>query len=132
MLADHTPVANIATADLPRARAFYEEVLGFRPVQELPEGGVVVYAGGTGNLLLYVSAYAGTNKATAVGFQLALADFDAEIAALRSAGVSFVTFDAPGMTWVDDVAVVGGGVGKGAWFRDPDGNTIGVTAGQMG
>ena len=91
-----------------------------------------MYAGGTGKLLLYVSAYAGTNKATAVGFQLSLADFDAEIAALRSAGVSFVTFDAPGMTWVDDVAVVGGGAGKGAWFRDPDGNTIGVTAGQMG
>jgi catechol 2,3-dioxygenase-like lactoylglutathione lyase family enzyme len=132
MLADHTPIANIATADLPRARAFYEDVLGFRPLRELPDGGVVVYAGGTGHLLLYVSAFAGTNKATSVGFELSLADFDAEIARLRSAGVTFDTFDAPGLTWVDGIAEVGGGAGKAAWFRDPDGNTIGVTAGAMG
>jgi catechol 2,3-dioxygenase-like lactoylglutathione lyase family enzyme len=132
MLADHTPVANIATSDLARARAFYEGVLGFRPVREMPQVGVVMYSGGTGNLLLYASPFAGTNKATAFGVELPLADFDAEIGALRAAGVSFDTFDAPGITWEDDVAVSGGGVGKAAWFRDPDGNTIGITAGEMG
>src|SRR4051794_14794328 len=132
MLADHTPIPNIATADLPRARAFYEGVLGFRPIRELPEGGVVVYAGGTGHLLLYVSEYAGTNKATSVGFELSLTEFDAETARLRSEGVTFDTFEAPGLSWTDGIAEVGGGAGKAAWFRDPDGNTISVTAGEMG
>jgi catechol 2,3-dioxygenase-like lactoylglutathione lyase family enzyme len=132
MIADYTPVANVSTSDLARARTFYETVLGFRPVEELPEVGVVKYSGGTGHLFLYKSAFAGTNKATAVGFNLPLEAFDDEVAALRTAGVVFDTFDAPGMTWDDGVAVATGGLGKAAWFRDPDGNILSLTAGSMG
>ena len=132
MLADYTPVANVATSDIAKARAFYEGVLGLKVTAEVGEGAVVVYSAGSGSLLLYVSQFAGTNKATSVGFQLPLEAFDGEVANLRAAGVPFVTFDAPGLTWNDDVAVSGGGSGKAAWFKDPDGNIIGVTAGEMG
>ena len=132
MLADYTPVANVATSDIAKARAFYEGVLGLKVLAEVGEGAVVVYSAGTGTLLLYVSQFAGTNKATSVGFQLPLEAFDSEIASLRAGGVTFVTFDAPGLTWDGDVAVSGGGAGKAAWFTDPDGNIIGVTAGEMG
>ena len=132
MLADYTPVANVATSDIGKARAFYEGVLGLKVMAEVGEGAVVVYSAGSGNLMLYVSEFAGTNKATSVGFQLPLDAFDGEIANLRSSGVTFVTFDAPGLTWDDGIAVSGGGAGKAAWFKDPDGNIIGVTAGEMG
>jgi catechol 2,3-dioxygenase-like lactoylglutathione lyase family enzyme len=130
MLADYPPVANVTTTNLARARAFYEGVLGFRPVSEVEAAGVVVYEGASGRLVLYVSQFAGTNKSTAVGFELPLDTFDAELAALRAAGVTFDTFDVPGIVWDGDVAVSGGG--KAAWFQDPDGNIIGLTAGEMG
>ena len=64
--------------------------------------------------------------------RLPLEVFDSEVAALREGGVTFDTFDVPGLTWDGDIAVSNGGQGKAAWFRDPDGNTIGLTAGQMG
>src|SRR3954451_1914944 len=132
MLADYTPVANIATSDLAKARSFYEGVLGLKVTAEMAEGGVVIYSAGSGSLLLYVSQFAGTNKATSVGFQLPLDAFDNEVATLREGGVTFETFEAPGLTWNGDVAVSGGGQGKAAWFKDFDGNTIGITAGEMG
>ena len=123
MLADYTPVANVATSDIAKARAFYEGVLGLKVLAEIGEAGVVVYSAGSGTLLLYVSQYAGTNKATSVGFQLPLEVFDSEVAALRQGGVTFDTFEAPGLTWDGDIAVSGGGAGEAAWFRDPDGGT---------
>jgi catechol 2,3-dioxygenase-like lactoylglutathione lyase family enzyme len=129
MLGSHTPVANVATADLARARAFYEEVLGFQVGLELGGAGAVLYQGGSGHFLLYTSEFAGTNKATAMGFQMTREEFDTEIDGLRKAGVSFLTFDGPGMTWDEDVAAMG--EGRAAWFRDPDGNIISITAGSM-
>jgi catechol 2,3-dioxygenase-like lactoylglutathione lyase family enzyme len=132
MLADYTPVANVATSDIAKARSFYEGVLGMKVLTEVGEAGVVVYSAGSGTLLLYASEYAGTNKATSVGFQIPLEVFDSEVAALREGGVTFDTFEAPGLTWDGDVAVSNGGHGKAVWFRDLDGNIIGVTAGQMG
>ncbi len=130
MLADYLPVANVTTSDLPRARAFYEDILGFRPLSEIAAAGVVIYEGAAGRLLLYVSQFAGTNKATAVGFDIPLSEFDTEVATLRDKGVSFDTFEAPGIVWENGIAVSDGG--KGAWFHDPDGNIIGITAGSLG
>lgn len=127
MLADHTPTPAIATADLEKARAFYEGTLGFTPVHEEKEAGAVVYKGGSGTFLLYTSQYAGTNKATAMGFNLPREAFDAEVSRLRAAGLTFDTFDLPGTTWTDGVAALGDG--RAVWFRDPDGNTIAVDTG---
>jgi catechol 2,3-dioxygenase-like lactoylglutathione lyase family enzyme len=129
MLGAHTPVANIATADLPRSRAFYEGVLGFQVALEIPEAGAVVYQGGSGHFVLYTSEFAGTNRATSMGFEMTREDFDVELAALRDAGISFLTFEMPGLTWEDDVAATG--EGRAAWFTDPDGNILSITSGSM-
>jgi catechol 2,3-dioxygenase-like lactoylglutathione lyase family enzyme len=130
MLADHTPTAAIATSDLARARAFYEGTLGFKPIHEIPEAGAITYEGGSGTFLLYASQYAGTNKATSMGFDIAPDAFESEIALLRSAGIAFETFDIPGLTWDDGIATMGSG--RAAWFSDPDGNTIALQSGSMG
>jgi hypothetical protein len=60
-----------------------------------------------------------------MSFRLSRADFDSTTAALRAAGVAFDTFDAPGVTWQDGVAHMGDY--RAVWFRDPDGNVLGVT-----
>ena len=93
MLADHPSLATIATADLDRARAFYEQTLGFKPTRQSPELGVVVYEAGNGSVLLYASEFASTNKATALSFEVPTEAFDAEITSLRKAGVNFETYD---------------------------------------
>lgn len=121
MLSDYSPIPTLAVADLPRARTFYEGVLGFTPTGDLPEG--VLYAAGTGTFMVYPSAFAGTNKATAVSFAAPADAFDAEVAALRAAGIAFQTFELEGITWDDGVAAFGEGY-RSVWFEDPDGNIL--------
>lgn len=122
MLSDHRAVAVLAVTDLDRARQFYEGVLGLTS-EDGAMGGVTYRTGGV-DLYVYPSDYAGTNKATAVSFAVPEAAFDDEIADLRRRGVTFATYDMPGVTWNDGV-----GEGEGmrmAWFTDPDGNILNV------
>ena len=123
MLSAHPAIPVLAVSDLERARAFYEGTLGFVAQEdEIPEG--VVYATGNSGFLVYPSSYAGTNKATAISFQVSGDAFDAEVAALRHAGVELQTFDVPDGEWVDGVLT--SGTMKAAWFADPDGNVVNV------
>ena len=129
MLAKHRMATSIPTVDLDRARRFYEQTLGFSVESESPEMGVVVYSNGNGAIFLYTSEYAGTNKATALSFEVPTDAFDEEIQALRAAGVTFDTFDLPDATWEDGVARMG--EMSSAWFRDPDGNILAVGSGDL-
>ncbi|WP_315097958.1 VOC family protein [uncultured Cellulomonas sp.] len=123
MLSDHTAIPVIAVTDMDRARAFYEGTLGFTSTGDVPDG--VVYRTSNGGFLVYPSAYAGTNRATAVSFQLPPDAFDAEVDALRAAGIELQTFDLPGdAAWTD--GVLSDGTMKAAWFSDPDGNVLNV------
>jgi catechol 2,3-dioxygenase-like lactoylglutathione lyase family enzyme len=122
MLSECTPVATLPTADVARARRFYEETLGLTPVREDVAG--IMYRCGEGNLFLYQSEYAGTNKATAVTFMVSDDRFDGEVDALRKKGVTFQTFEYEGMEWKDDVMV--SDEMRGVWFSDPDGNVLNV------
>jgi catechol 2,3-dioxygenase-like lactoylglutathione lyase family enzyme len=128
MLSDITPVATLPTADMPKARGFYEGTLGLAPQGEGIGG--VTYACGDGSVFVYESSYAGTNKATAVSFTVAMTAFDDEVAALRDKGVSFLTFEAEGLDWNDGVASMGD-VMKAVWFADPDGNILNIATGEM-
>ena len=85
MLSSYAPVATLPTSDLVKARGFYEDTLGLI-VQRDGTGGVS-YTCGSGNLFVYESAYAGTNKATSVTFDVPTSEFDAEVDALRAKGI---------------------------------------------
>jgi catechol 2,3-dioxygenase-like lactoylglutathione lyase family enzyme len=126
MLSQITPVPTLAAADLSRARRFYEDTLGLTPQSEAMGG--VFYSCGDGRIFVYESAYAGTNKATAVSFEVSMADFDGEVQALRAAGLRFMTFDLDGIAWDDGVASMGDRM-RSVWFADPDGNILNVSAG---
>jgi catechol-2,3-dioxygenase len=60
MLADADVAATIAVKDLAKGQAFYEGVLGFKASG--PGEGAVLYDSGSSKLLVYESAYAGTNR----------------------------------------------------------------------
>ena len=125
MLGNFDPLPILATSDLARAREFYETKLGFAADEDVPEG--VRYISGASGFLVYPSQFAGTNKATALGFRVPADQFDAEIADLRSRGITFDTFEADGLTWDDGVAAMDGD--RVAWFHDPDGNILAVETG---
>jgi catechol 2,3-dioxygenase-like lactoylglutathione lyase family enzyme len=122
MLSAYDPVAVLAVSDLTRARAFYEGTLGLVADEDVPEG--VGYRAGAGQILVYPSAYAGTNQATALGFSIPADRFEVEIADLRARGITFDTFQAEGLTWTDGVATMDDT--RSVWFHDPDGNIISV------
>ena len=81
--ADATPM--IAVKDLDRARRFYEDTLGLRTKEDFGEG-VMMKTGDT-LIGLYRSEFAGTNKATALTFDVE--DAEKEVGELKEKGVFF-------------------------------------------
>ena len=120
MLANKNVMATIAVKDLAAARKFYEGKLGFTPL-ETAEEDVLTYQSGTATLMVYVSAFSGTNKATSATWGLG-DEFDSIMKTLKAEGVVFEHYEIPDMTRQGDVHVAGDF--KGAWFKDPDGNIL--------
>jgi catechol 2,3-dioxygenase-like lactoylglutathione lyase family enzyme len=118
MLDDKTATATVAVTDLPRARTFYEDTLGLKPIGG-PEPGALVYGNASSALFVYQSRFAGTNQATAVTWSVG-ADLDAVVRALKAKGVAFEHYDLPETTRDGDIHVAG--KTRIAWFKDPDGN----------
>ena len=120
MLASKSAGAVLAVSDLQRARGFYENTLGLEVKQEPP--GAILYGSGDSVVLVYMSEYAGTNKATAVTWAVG-DDFDSIVQELKDKGVTFEHYDdLPETTREGDVHKMGDL--KSAWFKDPDGNIL--------
>lgn len=124
MLGTTDPTPMIAVKDLDRARAFYEEALGLRTIDSLGQEVVTMKSGDT-KIDVYRSDYAGTNKATALSFNVD--DIAAEVADLKDKGVTFEHYDLDGLTRHGDIHK-GEGM-KTAWFKDPDGNILSLIEG---
>jgi catechol 2,3-dioxygenase-like lactoylglutathione lyase family enzyme len=120
--ADATPM--IAVKDLDRAREFYEEKLGLKTEDEWNGEGVTLKSGDT-RINVYRSEFAGTNKATALTFDVD--DIEREVGDLKDKGIFFEHYDLPGLEQRGDL-YVGEGM-KTAWFKDPDGNILSLVEG---
>jgi len=120
--ADATPM--IAVKDLDRARKFYEDTLGLETKDEWGEG--LTMESGDTTINVYRSQFAGTNKATALTFQVD--DAEEEVSELKKKGVFFEHYDLPGLQSRGDLYVGEGGF-KTAWFKDPDGNILSLIEG---
>ena len=121
--ADATPM--IAVTDLDRARRFYEETLGLKTKDEWGEG--FTLESGDTLVNIYKSEFAGTNKATALNFDVD--DIEEEVGALKEKGVFFEQYNMPGLEQRGDLYVGEGGF-KTAWFKDPDGNILSLIEGE--
>ena len=114
-------IAFAASADLSRARAFYEQVLGLR-MTEQNDFACVFDANGT---MLRVTAVAEVARPgyTVLGWRVA--DIVATARGLARRGVVFLRYD--GMNQDDDDVWTTPGGDKVAWFADPDGNVLSLT-----
>lgn len=119
MLKSKTAVATIAVTNLDKAREFYEGKLGLEPTGEQVEPDSMTYGAGNSTLFVYVSQFAGTNKATAVIWETGN-DLEKVMDQMRGKGITFEHYDLPGATRKGDIHDYG--AMKAAWFKDPDGN----------
>jgi predicted enzyme related to lactoylglutathione lyase len=120
MFSDKRCAAMLPAKDIERAKSWYADTLDLKPTYE-DEGGVQYTAGDGTEFWVYPSQFAGTNQATAMGFNAK--DLSAEMDQLRSRGVTFEEYDIPGVKTVDGIAEFGEGE-RGAWFKDSEGNII--------
>jgi catechol 2,3-dioxygenase-like lactoylglutathione lyase family enzyme len=121
MLADRPIYTTLPASDMERATAFYRDKLGLTPKEERPDGSKY-YVGENTGFLLFPSPFAGTNQATAAGFETD--DVRTHVKELQDRGVEFMTFEMEGVTW--DGVVASMADIEGAWFKDSEGNILAI------
>jgi catechol 2,3-dioxygenase-like lactoylglutathione lyase family enzyme len=127
-LAGSRAITKLPAQDLDRARAFYRDRLGLTPVEER-EGGLR-YLCAAGEFHLFLSTGAASGTFTQMGFEVE--NIEAVVADLQSRGVVFETFDLPSFEVEEGIVRVADnypskGVGeRGIWFRDSEGNLLGL------
>jgi catechol 2,3-dioxygenase-like lactoylglutathione lyase family enzyme len=121
MLESSGLIAFAATANPAAARAFYEQALGLRVVEQ-NDFACVFDANGT---MLRVTTVAEVIRAgyTVLGWQVA--DIETAVRGLAAKGITFTRYD--GMDQDENGVWTTPGGDKVAWFADPDGNTLSLT-----
>ena len=123
-LQSHRVLANIAVADPAKAKEFYEGKLGLEPSSEQEDGGTTYKCADGTALHVYPNpGGAGASAATQVGW--ITPDIKAAAAELSAGGVEFEQYDTDQLkTDENGIAVIGDD--RAAWFKDPDGNILGL------
>ena len=121
MLAASRLIAFVATADLARARKFYEQMLGLALVSA-DAFGCDLDANGT---LLRIATVQQVTPAsyTVIGWRVD--DIRGEIQALRAKGVAFERYQGLAQDELGVWAAPSGSLV--CWFKDPDGNVLSLT-----
>jgi catechol 2,3-dioxygenase-like lactoylglutathione lyase family enzyme len=121
LLSDKRTYTTIPVSNLEQATRFYTDTLDLKP-EMITEGGVMYSSGGT-QFFVYPSAF---KAAGHTQMSWIVGDINAEVATLKAKGIEFEEFDRPGVETVDGISRVGPAVWA-AYFRDPDGNLLGLT-----
>ena len=119
-LSSSNAMASLGVKDITRAKKFYSETLGLETVEDMGE--VISYKTGDTTLLVYVSEFAGTNKATAATWNVDNVEGIAK--ALKDNGVKLEDYKMPRIKRDGDVYRSEDGSMTMAWFKDPDGNIL--------
>jgi predicted enzyme related to lactoylglutathione lyase len=113
--------AVVCATDLDRSQEFYEQKVGLRLSPETIKNHLVFEWGEGTTLLVY--GRGNPNLADHTQIRIWSSDVAADVAELAGRGVAFEQYDFPTFKTVDSIATTPG-VGRSAWFKDPDGNTI--------
>ena len=122
MLENQPIIVFIATQNPAASRRFYEDVLGLRFVADEPAA-LIFDAAGTMLRIQKVDKLA-PHPFTSIGWKVS--DIHAAVAALVKQGVTFEKYD---FLSQDEHGIWTTPDGSGvAWFKDPDGNLVSLTA----
>lgn len=112
--------AVLCSTDLERSQEFYEGKLGLELSPEtIPNH--LLFEGADGTTVL-VYGRPSANQADHTQVRFWTADIERDVADLDSRGVVFEEYDFPTMKTVGHIATTP--IGRSAWFKDPDGNTL--------
>jgi predicted enzyme related to lactoylglutathione lyase len=115
--------AVLCSSDLAASQEFYEQKVGLTLSPETIKNHLVFEAGDGTTLLIYGRANPNLADHTQVRFWSS--DVAADVRDLTERGVAFEEYDFPTFKTVGSIATTPG-IGRSAWFKDPDGNTIAV------
>jgi len=128
VLSPTSVATRLPAQDLDRAVTWYRDKLSLEPVETRPGGSRYEVGGST--FVLFASAGRPSGDHTQMAFDVV--DIEDAVRELRLRGVEFDDVDAPGMRTVEKIADIDGNypskgtAERGAWFRDSEGNLIGI------
>jgi len=120
MLGTSMVVATIPVTDLGRSRHFYEDTLGLQVLWDNPAS--VRFGCGEGTQLSIFRRGPSTADHTLSHFEVS--DIEEVVSGLEGKGVTFLDYTEGPLTTTGHIAQLG--AARTAWFKDPDGNTIGL------
>jgi predicted enzyme related to lactoylglutathione lyase len=123
MLTNAPAYPNIPVTDLDRAKKFYNEVLGLEIEEDSFPGMVLLKGGDSTKVMLYVRPQTNSDH-TLMSF--VVEDIYATAEDLASKGVKFEQYDLGNGIKTDEKGVASMGVAKAAWFKDSEGNILGL------
>ena len=123
MLATNRISAVIVSTDLERSQHFYQTKVGLTLSPQTIKNHLLFDAGDGSTLLIYGRGSGNQADHTQVRFWST--DIDQDVATLAANGIEFDEYDTPTFKTINHVAT-SPGIGRSAWFKDPDGNTIAV------
>ena len=112
--------------DLERAMPFYRDVLGLNVLEQTPFA--IRFGAGSGSQISVYKRAPVERGQTVCHFEVV--DIEAAVADIRSRGGAFEEYSGGPLTTVNGIAPMGP-VARGAWIRDPEGNTIGLRQGPL-
>jgi catechol 2,3-dioxygenase-like lactoylglutathione lyase family enzyme len=116
-------VATLPVSDLERAKQFYGDTLGLAFLWETPVS--VRFRCGSVSELSVFKRPATTTEHTLAHFEVE--DIAAVVDELAAGGIEFLDYTEGPLTTTGHIAQLG--PARAAWFRDPDGNTLGLRQG---
>ena len=126
--------AALPAQDVRRAKTFYGEKVGLRAIEskslEASDGRVGLTVGdGVNQLFIYPARVRSSGEFSQVVLQVT--DVRAAVEEMRSRGVQFEEYDTPETRTENGIARTPDG-GEGAWFKDSEGNLVGVVSASAG
>ena len=124
----HGITATLPAQDLDRARSFYTEKVGLNALEssflEANDGQVGLAVGdGTNGLFVYPAQARSSGEFTQAVIRVT--DVRAAVDEMRARGVQFEEYDTLETRTDHGIARMPGG-GEGAWFKDSEGNLLGL------
>jgi predicted enzyme related to lactoylglutathione lyase len=121
-------IATLPAQDLGRAKAFYIEKVGLQAVEshflEASDGRVGLLVGdGVNRLFVYPARARSPGEFTQAVIQVT--DVRTAVEEMRRRGVAFEEYDTPETRTDNGISRTPDG-GEGAWFKDSEGNLLGV------
>ncbi len=123
MLGATMVVPTLPVTDLERSRAFYAGALGLEVLWENPVS-IRLRCGEQSEVSIFRRP-ATVTEHTLAHFEVT--DIEATVAELEARGVPFLDYTEGPLVTTGHIAQLG--PARGAWFRDPDGNTLGLRQG---